>query len=384
MLLNQSIISNLKKHRRELHKIPELGFNEFKTQKYLIDQLQHMGFSPKKICNTGVYVFIDLKKDKTYAFRSDIDALSITEENNIDFVSDHKGFMHACGHDGHMAILLGFAEYLSTLDKSDINHNILLLFQPAEEGPGGAKDIVDSRLLQQLNVVGIFGLHLFPSLNEGTIGSKSGGLMAQASEINIDIYGKSGHGGQPEKGIDSIQAAIKFLNSCNTIVTKQLSPFDPSLISFNKIIGGTIRNITAEHTRIEGTIRSFSKESFNKIKESLTNLAKGIELSDQVKIILDIGNGYPPVINDFSLFSILKNSLKNSQNIIFEEVNPEMLAEDFSFYQEEIPGLFYFLGTTNIEKGFTKSLHNCGFNFDEKSLEYGLESFILINEELSK
>ncbi|MGL6065232.1 MAG: M20 metallopeptidase family protein [Fusobacteriaceae bacterium] len=383
MTISKNIINNLAIHRRELHQIPELGFQEFKTQKYLMEKLKEMGYEPFEICGTGVYVYIDNNKDNSYAFRSDMDALPI-EENKHSFSSTHSGKMHACGHDGHMATLLGFASYLKTLDKYKFNSNILLIFQPAEEGPGGAKNIVETGIFDKYKIKSIFGFHLFPTLPQGTIGSKIGGLMAKAAEINIDIIGKSGHSGQPHKTIDSIQIALSFLQSMNTIVSKNLSPFDPSLISFNKIIGGTVRNIVAEKTRLEGTIRSFSEESFSLIIKKIKDIIHGLEISWNCKINMNIAEGYPPVINDKKYYDIFKRAMESSSSIKLVEVEPEMLAEDFSFYQEKIPGVFYFVGTLNKEKKFDNALHNCGFNFDEKALEYALESYILIFNSLNE
>ncbi|MBP6322691.1 MAG: amidohydrolase [Fusobacteriaceae bacterium] len=383
MDFSQEILDSLKINRKELHKIPEVGFKEFKTQQYIIKILSSLGFSPKSICDTGVSLFIDNKKESTIAFRADIDALPILEENDIEFKSTHEGYMHACGHDGHSAILLGFAHYLSQTDLSHLNYNILLIFQPAEETPGGAKDIAASGILEQCKVKSIFGLHISPKLEEGYIGSRAGGFMAKASEINVDIFGKSGHCGQPQSSIDSIQAAIKFLEQINCVVAKNLSPFDPSLISFNKIQGGTIRNIVAEHTRIEGTIRSFSKESFEFIKNKIFSIKTGLEIGFDVKIDVDINSGYPPVVNDNELYKILQNSVNSSSNLKFIELEPEMLAEDFSFYLEKIPGVFFFLGSKNIDKGYIHPLHNSKFNFDEKVLEYGIEAYVILLETLN-
>lgn len=383
MKFTQDILNNLKINRQELHKIPEVGFKEFKTQKYILDKLVSFGFTPNVICGTGVYLFINNNKENTLAFRSDMDALPITEDNNVEYKSSHDGFMHACGHDGHCSILLGFAEYLSKSDLSYLNYNILLIFQPAEENPGGAKDIVNSFILEKYSVKCISGLHISPKLEEGVIGTRAGGFMAKASEINVDIIGKSGHCGQPQNSIDSIAVAVKFLEYINTLVVKSLSPFDPSLISFNKIQGGTIRNIVAENTRIEGTIRSFSNESFDFIKKKIFDIKGALELAFDVKINIDINSGYPPVINDKELYNLFQLAINNSDSLSFVELEPEMLAEDFSFYLEKIPGLFFFLGSKNIEKNYCSSLHNSTFNFDEKILEYGLESYVLFLEILN-
>jgi len=366
------IIEKMKNHRRNLHEIPELGYMEKKTQAYLLKEITKMGYEPKIICETGLYIYLDGGSEETYGFRTDIDALTILEETGTSYTSKHKGIMHACGHDGHMATLLGFMEYLK---EKKLKKNILLLFQPAEEGPGGANDIVKSGILEKYNVKGIFGLHLFPKLEEGIIACRAGGFMAKAAEINIIIKGKSGHGGQPQLGIDSIQVAGKMLEGFNLITSKFIAPFDPSIIAIGKIEGGTIRNIVPEVTRMEGTIRAFSTETFNFIVEKIRNIARGMELSYGVKIEIDLAEGYPPVINDKEYYDILEGVVREDKKLKFEEIDPEMLAEDFGFYQEVTRGLFFYVGTKNQELGYVESLHNSKFNFDEKVLENGLRVY---------
>jgi len=366
------ISEDMKEYRRNLHKIPELGYTEKKTQAYLLREIKKMGYKPKVICKTGIYIYLDGGSKETYGFRTDIDGLPILEETGVDYSSKHKGFMHACGHDGHMAILLGFMNYLK--DKK-LKKNILIIFQPAEEGPGGAKDVVESGILKKYNVKGIFGLHLFPKLEEGIIGCRAGGFMAKAAEINIVIKGKSGHGGQPHLGLDSIQIAGKILEGFNLITSKFIAPFDPSIIAIGKIEGGTIRNIIPEKTRMEGTIRAFSIETFNFIVDKIKDIARGMEISYGVEIEIDLTEGYPPVINDKEYYSILERVINEDKKLKFEEVDPEMLAEDFGFYQVVTRGLFFFVGTKNEELGYIEPLHNSKFNFDDKVLENGLRVY---------
>ena len=368
----EKIVVKMKKYRRNLHKIPELGYMEEKTQAYLLEEIKKMGYEPEIICKTGIYVYLDGNSEETYGFRADIDALTILEETEVSYTSKHTGIMHACGHDGHMATLLGFMDYLKG---KKIKKNILLIFQPAEEGPGGAKDIIKSKILEKYNVKGIFGLHLFPKLEEGIIGCRAGGFMAKAAEIDIVIKGKSGHGGQPHLGIDSIQVAGKMLEGFNLITSKFIAPFDPSIIAIGKIEGGTIRNIIPEVTRMEGTIRAFSTETFNFIVGKIKDIARGMELSYGVEIKIGLTEGYPPVINDKKYYSILEDVVRGDEKLKFEEIDPEMLAEDFGFYQEVTRGLFFFVGTKNENLGYVESLHNSKFNFDEKVLENGLRVY---------
>ena len=375
----EKIIDKMKKYRRDLHQIPELGYEEKKTQTYLLQEIEKLGYEPKIICETGIYIYLDGGSEETYGFRTDIDGLRLLEETGVDYCSKHDGFMHACGHDGHMATLLGFMNYLKG---KKLTKNILLVFQPAEEGPGGARDIVKSGILEKYNVKGIFGLHLFPKLEEGIIGCRPGGFMAKAAEINIVIKGKSGHGGQPHLGLDSIQIAGKMLEGFNLITSKFIAPFDPSIIAIGKIEGGTIRNIVPEITRMEGTIRAFSTETFKFITDKIRDISRGMEISYGVNIDIDISEGYPPVINDKEYCNILENAISKDETLKYKEIDPEMLAEDFGFYQEATRGLFFFVGTRNEKLGYVESLHNSRFNFDEQVLQNGLKAYAGICKEL--
>lgn len=360
--------------RRDLHQIPEVGFKEFKTQKYLKEKLESFGFKPEVVCQTGLIVFIDKGSKETIAYRSDIDALDAVEETGVSFCSTHNGQMHACGHDGHMSILLGFAKYLST---ADIKKNILLIFQPAEEGPGGAKFIVDDGILDKYNVSKIFGLHLFPELPEGVIGSKAGPIMAQTAEVDIKITGKSGHGAMPHKTIDTILITAKLIEAYQSIVSRNVSPIDSAVVTFGMFNGGTARNIIAETCQIGGTIRGFSIKTFNYILERIEQINKGFELAYGVIIEPNIRPMYPPLINSKNVYEDFRKVMTNN-SFNFREIEPMMLAEDFSYYTQAKDGLFFMLGTRNEEKNFVYPLHNSKFNFDEKVLIEGVKVYIAL------
>lgn len=377
VIMNLEIIGQkVKKYRRELHTIPETGFEEFKTNSYLRKALEDMGYTPIDTCKTGLLVFLEGEdKSETYAFRTDIDALNIQEETGVDFESTHQGKMHACGHDGHMATLLGFAEYLK--DKKLLK-NVLLIFQPAEEGPGGAKFIVEEGILDKYNVKAVFGLHLFPTLPEGVIGCKAGPLMAQTGEIDIDIRGKSGHGAMPHTTIDTLLITSKLLEAYQSIVSRNVSPMDNAVLTFGKMTGGTARNIIAENVRIEGTARAFSREQFDFIMDKMCQINRGFETAFGVKIKEDIRPLYPAVHNSSALYERFKNAVKDMN---FREVEAVMLAEDFAFYQEAVEGLFFFLGTQNDQLGYNNPLHNCRFNFVEEVLLEGIKVYVNLLKE---
>ncbi|WP_432204770.1 M20 metallopeptidase family protein [Cetobacterium somerae] len=370
------LLKDITKYRQDLHKIPEVGFKEFKTQKYILENLEKMGYSPFTICETGVYVYIPGNKSECKAFRADIDALPIEENNSCDFVSTHKGFMHACGHDGHAATLLAFAKYLTTLDKTE--YSILLIFQPAEEGPGGAKFICETGLLEKYKVKEIYSFHLFPDLKEGVISTKPGPFFAQATEFDCSIIGKGGHGGMPQKTNDPLIPFTKTIDSYQSIISRNLSPFNAGVITVGKFLGGTVRNIIPNSLDFYGTIRTYSQEDTEYIIKRMKEIHRGIEISFNVKINDEFRVLYPPIINDENLYN---KFLKFSNNFNFIQGEALALAEDFAFYQEKVPGLFFLLGTRNEDKNFISPLHSSSFNFDEKVLLEGVKLFMKLLEE---
>lgn len=370
------LLDDIIKNRRALHQIPETALEEFKTKEYLKNYLISIGLEPQEIVETGLFVYIEGKdKENCIAFRSDIDALNIKEETGAEFESKHIGKMHACGHDGHMTTLLGFAKYLTTIQP--LEKSVLLIFQPAEESPGRAKDIVETGLLKKYNVKAIYGMHLFPELPEGTVASKEGPFFAQAALMTTTITGKSGHGAMPHKTIDPLMAFTKIVDGYQTIVSRNLSPFDPGVVTIGKFCGGSAQNIIADTVNFWGTIRTFKEENTEFIIDRIKEIHRGIELSYRVKIDEKIDIVYPPVINDKELYKKFVDTMKDMNYVEHEALT---ISEDFAYYQKEVPGVFMLLGTRSEEKGFIHPLHSCHFNFDEKVLLKGVEAFARILE----
>ena len=370
------LLDDIIKNRRALHQIPETALEEFKTKEYLKNYLISIGLEPQEIVETGLFVYIEGKdKENCIAFRSDIDALNIKEETGAEFESKHIGKMHACGHDGHMTTLLAFAKYLTTIQPLD--KSVLLIFQPAEESPGRAKDIVETGLLKKYNVKAIYGMHLFPELPEGTVASKEGPFFAQAALMTTTITGKSGHGAMPHKTIDPLMAFTKVVDGYQTIVSRNLSPFDPGVVTIGKFCGGSAQNIIADTVNFWGTIRTFKEENTEFIIDRIKEIHRGVELSYRVKIDEKIDIVYPPVINDKELYKKFVETMKDMNYVEHEALT---ISEDFAYYQKEVPGIFMLLGTRSEEKGFIHPLHSCHFNFDEKVLLKGVEAFARILE----
>jgi len=363
---------DIKKHRRNLHKIPEAGFEESKTSEYVYQTLKDMGMTVEKyVAKTGVVGFIQVDEDlPSIAFRSDMDALSMTEETGLEFQSEHEGFMHGCGHDGHMATLLIFARFINTV-KENLKVNVLFIFQPAEEGPGGAEVMLKEGLFEKYNVKEVYGLHLYPEVEEGRIAVRPGPLMAQTGEFDIDVIGKSGHGALPHKGLDAIIIAADLLQRFQTIISREICPIDPAVLTVGRMAGGERRNIIAENVRLEGTVRAFDEDIFQSIFDSMERHIKATEIAYGCAITYDFRTMYPPVYND----ETLTQSFMEANQDVVDLIEPQMIAEDFSYFQKAAPGVFFFVGTHSTEKGFTFPLHNAKFNFDETTLLNGVQAY---------
>lgn len=367
--------------RRALHQIPELGLQEKETSAYIKKRLAEFGITTVyDLLDTAVVAVLQGEKEgKTLAFRTDIDALPVTEETGAPFASQHPGKMHACGHDGHMATMLGFANYLAA-HSDEIMGTIVLLFQPAEEGPGGAQLLIDDGFLSKFKVDEIIGLHVFPEFNEGIIACKPHAMMARNGEIYLTIKGASSHGAQPQQGADAILAASAIIQGLHSIVSRNISPMESAVLTFGKITGGEAMNIIPGLVKIEGTMRAFSDEVYetmtNRVQTVATELAKGYGC----ECVVEFNHMYRVVDNDPAMVRALEKIAGDS----YVETPPYMLAEDFSMYQKEIPGLFFFVGIRNEAKGYVAPLHSGKMNFDETYLLGGIECYRQLIQELNK
>lgn len=366
------MIERLIKYRKDLHQIPEISFDLFKTSAYIKKELESMGYEIYQTAFTGWIAYKKGKKETSIAFRSDMDALPVLEKSDYPYPSTHLGKMHACGHDGHMAMLLGFAYYLK--DQTLINDSIVLIFQPAEEYPGGAKVIIEEGFLDKFKVQKIFGIHLYPNLKEGVYGLVKGPMMARNLEFNIKISGKSAHGASPHDGNDAILASSHIISQLHTIISRNVDPFEQGVITVGTVQGGEARNIIAQDVEITGTMRAFKNEVFYLMKKRVEDIISGIKLSFQVEISSDLMELYPVVNNDADIVEFIEKHLDDN----YEYIKPLMASEDFAFYQEKVPGMFTMLGTRNEEKGYVHPLHSCYFNFKDEVLARGVELYITI------
>lgn len=360
------------KYRQELHQIPEVGFEEVKTTAYLLDVLMKLeGFEIEQPLKTGLVAF---KKgtvgDKCVAFRADIDALPMEEKTNAPFTSLHKGFMHACGHDVHMATLLGLAE---SLVKNPCEDDVLLIFQPAEEGPGGAMPMIEAGILDKYKPDEIYALHVSPEYSVGTIATKPGTLFVSNSELFVDMYGKSSHGAIPHEGNDMIIAIVNLVNQLHTIISRNINPSNCAVVTVGKLSAGTRLNIITDHARLEGTIRVKDTLDMPIIKRRITNIVEGVAKSFEADFALDFGSSYSAVVNDDEKLESFYKKVSEIEGLEVVECEHTMASEDFGFFLERVPGVMFWLGASQEKEGI--GLHHPEFLPDGKAMEYGVKVF---------
>lgn len=377
----QNMVEELRQIRRDLHKIPELGLKEYKTSAYIREKLEGFGITELETwLETGVVAVIRGKgKKEAVAFRADMDALPVTEQTGCDFTSEHVGCMHACGHDGHVTVLLGFAKYLQE-HKDELENDVVLIFQPAEEGPGGAQLLVDAGLFEKHPVRCIIGCHIFPQVPQGKVACRKGAMMARNGEVDVHIYGESAHGAQPQLGHDAVLAAGAVITGLHTILSRNVSPLDSGVLTFGAIYGGEACNIIAKEVKLEGTMRAFSDEAYETMTKRVQEVASGIAAGYGCKGEAVFRHMYRVVDNDPKLVELLQEVAGDA----YEETPPYMLAEDFSLYLQKVPGMFFFLGSGNAEKGYTHSLHSAQFQFDEEILALGVETYAKLLKKLAE
>lgn len=368
----QAMESEAVRIRRALHQIPEIGFQLFKTQAFLIEELETCGPDRmEKLAVTGLKVVFETPgAEETIAFRADMDGLMNEEQNQVPYCSQHEGKMHGCGHDGHMTILLLLAKWIGS-HRAELKRNVVLLFQPGEEGWAGARRMIEDGAMDNPKVDRIYGLHLWPTVPKGKIGLRWDYLMAQTSDFEITVHGKSAHASTPQMGVDAIVVAAEMITMLQTVITRETDPHQDALLTLGKIAGGTSHNVIAEEVRISGTLRTFSDDLFQQMIRKCTALIQGLEIATGAKIEVHRRVYYPCVKNPRDLVEHLYSVLDSMEDTVL--VEPAMAAEDFSEYQKEVPGVFCWLGIQGGKGG--AALHNTNFDFDEDVLLTGVELF---------
>lgn len=373
--ISKKIFPKVVKLRREFHQYPELFFREFRTSQRVAKELRQLGIPVKTgIAKTGVVgLLTGRKKGKTVALRADMDALPIEEQTSFPHKSRNKGVMHACGHDVHMACLIGAATILSQL-KDELNGNVKFIFQASEEVlPGGAKPMIQAGVLRNPKVSAIFGMHCEPGIPSGKVGVKDGPFMAQVDDFDVTISGSSGHGARPHHGVDAIVVASQVILALQTIASRKIDPVEPVVISVGKIEGGTARNIICDRVTLRGTARSLSKEVARKIPVLLKSITSGVTKSAGASFEFKYSPGYPVLINQPEATNLARGTITTmfGKQSLFEIKKPEMGAEDFAYFLQKVPGTFLRLGIRNPKKGAIYPWHHPKFTVDEDAMKVG-------------
>ena len=369
-IVSKELFQHMVRIRRQIHKHPELGYQEENTAAIITEELKRLGIKATTgIAKTGVIGRIDTTKKTgpVVALRADMDAIAIHEETGLEFSSEVKGVMHACGHDGHVAMLIGAAAILKQSLKTG---NVILVFQPAEEGEGGAQKIMESGLLEDAKA--IYACHLDRHFKVGQLVVQEGTISAFTDRFEISIKGKGGHVAQPHDTIDAIVVASLIVMSLQTIVSREVDPIYPSIVSVGQIEGGTVPNAVAENARLCGTVRTTEENIRKQIIAGIKRIVNAAGKLHNADVKVDIIKGYPAVINTCDESEIARTAVKNiiGDEALVDTQFASMGGEDFSFYLEKIPGCLARLGAQ--KEGFANiPAHSSTFDFDENALGVG-------------
>lgn len=366
------LASELVGFRRDLHQIPEAGLAEHKTAAYIAEHLHHLGLEVHTgVAGTGIKAVLRTgRPGPTILYRADMDALPIEEQTGLDWASTHPGMMHACGHDGHMAMALGAAALLSSL-ADQLHGNMVFLFQPAEEGPGGAKPMIQAGALENPEVDEAFAFHLWPDLDLGCIGIRSGPLMAAMNRFQITILGQGGHAAMPHKCVDALDVGVQVVNALQRLVSRKISPLHPAVLTVASFQAGSAFNVIPDQAQIAGTTRTFDRQTWKAWSGQIEQVVAGVCASMGAKYTLETSTGFAPLVNNPESSERMR---RIAAHVVPEDriLKPEqtMGGEDMSFILEKIPGCYVFLG---VGREGQAALHSPSFDFDESVLPLGME-----------
>lgn len=371
----KKLLPRVIEHRRELHKIPELGLDLPKTIEYVERHLKDLGLSPKRV---GKGITCDIGNPPFVAIRADMDALPMEEKNDLPYKSTHPGKMHACGHDAHTAVLLGLAEYFS---KNSPQVGVRLIFQAGEEGYFGAVEMIKAGALE--NVELILGQHVGNQAEapEGGIITKKGVFMASADAFDVKFKGKGGHGSAPHEARDPIAPAAQFVTSVYSFRSREINQTHPFVTTITKLVSGTTFNVIPDIAEIAGTVRTISEEDRKKAARRLEEMAKGVAEANDIEFEFVYHWMYRTLVNTDWVVDMLVEVVSKMGIPIVQLDTPIMGGEDFSYYLEKVPGVFFFTNTANLEKGIVQPNHSPYFNIDEEKLWVPMAVFVKMVEE---
>jgi amidohydrolase len=375
----QALQAQLVQWRRQLHQEPELGFQEHQTAALIAKKLTEWQISYQdQVAGTGIVAVIEGDRPgPVFAIRADMDALPIQEENSVPYRSRRPGVMHACGHDGHVAIALGTACYLAQ-HRSDLAGTVKIIFQPAEEGPGGAQPMIEAGALTHPDVDAIVGLHLWNNLPLGTVGVRSGAMMAAVELFELTIRGKGGHGAMPHQTVDSIVVASQVVNALQTIISRNVDPLKSGVVTVGSFHAGQANNVIAGQAELTGTVRYFDPSLQSFFPERMEQIIAGVCQTYGAQYDLQYLQLYPPVVNDEAIAQLVRSV---AERVIETPagVVPDcqtMGGEDMAFFLQAVPGCYFFLGSANPTLDLAYPHHHPRFDFDETALSVGVELFV--------
>ena len=388
-VVNQSKVESWINTRRDLHAHPELRFEENRTAEIVASRLRELGYAVETgLGKTGVVGLLHGKqgRGKMIGLRADMDALPIQERNSFPHASKHPGKMHACGHDGHVAMLLGAAQELA--EKPDFKGSVVLIFQPAEEGGAGAQRMIDDGLFDRYPVDAVFAMHNWPGMQEGEFAAHTGAVMASSNEFSVDIRAKGAHAAMPDLGIDPVVIAAQLILAFQTIVSRNCKPVEPAVLSVTQVQAGEAINVIPDRALLQGTVRTFSNETLDLIENQMQKLSTELCSAFGATAQLTFERRYPPTINTTEMALLAKTALEKLPEVksVHTHLPPTMGAEDFAFMLQKKPGAYLWIG--NGDGGHRThghgigpcTLHNPSYDFNDRILPLGVKAWLSITK----
>lgn len=370
----EAIAARVVELRRAIHRHPELGFEEHETAALIERELDALGVAHRRLAKTGVVgVVRGAKPGRVAGLRADMDALPITERTGLPFASQVDGKMHACGHDAHAAMLLGAAHVLSSM-REQLHGSVVLVFQPAEEGPGGAEPMIAQGALDDPKVDAMAMLHVDPRLETGSIGITPGPVNASADELYVTVRGKGGHGAYPHTAVDAIPATAAMILALQNIAARETDPLKSVVVTIGTIEGGYRNNVIADEVKLSGTLRAHDPEIRARLEERVRRILHGVASAYGVQAELRVVRGYPPVVNDVALAQSFARYMRERSDVTVEQPAPTMGAEDFAYFALRVPSVHVRLGVRNEREGATHPGHSAQFRIDEAALPVGVRT----------
>ena len=375
--VNEALLARVVELRRTIHRNPELGFEEHETAALIEGELDSLGIEHRRVAGTGVVARIEGgSAGHVVALRADLDALPISERSGVPFASERDNKMHACGHDAHAAMLLGVAQVLAS-KKERLAGTVVLLFQPAEEGPGGALPMIEEGVLDAPAVEAIAMVHVDTRIDVGTIGISPGAANASADEFYVTIRGTGGHGGYPHMSVDAIPATAATVLALQNVVARELDPLASAVVTIGTVSGGYRNNVIADQVQLSGTLRALDSAVRDELEARVRRIVAGIASTYGVTSEVRVVRGYPPVHNDVSLARRFARYASEHAGLKVIEPPPTMGAEDFAYFAQRVPGLLIRLGVRSESSGAIHPGHSPLFRIDERALPIGIVTLAL-------